>query len=259
MPPSGARAARCRGPAITRRTRGTLLLPKPLALDHLGKHGHVAIGRRHADEPGGDFAIVAPSWDGHVFCLLGDVAGHGRGVARFARELDQFVRDFAKGLNPGALLGELNARIEAGWAPAVFVSAVCLSLDAEHGCGAVAVAGQLPPVVRTTTTRPLPIVSGPPLGVVAGQVYLDTPFELADGDVMVLVTDGITDPLGTNLDTLGVGALIELVDSAPRNLTELCAGLLEATEARGSHDDATVIAIARSTWALGHPLCSIGL
>ena len=64
---------------------------------------------------------------------------------------NQLVRDFAKRLHPGALLGELNARIEAGWA-----------------------------------------------------------------------------------------------------------GLLNATEMRGSHDDATVIAIARSIWALGHPLCSIG-
>jgi len=227
-------------------------------LDHLGKHGHVAVGRRHADEPGGDFAIVAPSLDGHVFCLLGDVAGHGRSAARFARELDQLVRDFGKRFHPGALLGELNARIEAGWVPNIFVSAVCLSLDAEHGCGAVAVAGQLPPVVRTATTQQLPIVSGPPLGVVSGQAYLDTPFELADGDVMVLVTDGITDPLRTDLDMLGVEALIELIDGAPRNLTELCAGILKATEARGSYDDATVIAIARSTWALGHPLCSIG-
>jgi serine phosphatase RsbU (regulator of sigma subunit) len=168
------------------------------------------------------------------------------------------VRDFAKRLHPGALLGELNARIEAGWAPNIFVSAVCLSLDAEHGCGAIAVAGQLPPVVRTTTTQPLPIVAGPPLGVIPDQVYLDTPFELADGDVMVLVTGGITDQLGTDLDALGAEALIELVDRAPRNLTELCAGILNATEMRGSHDDATVIAIARSTWALGHPLCSIG-
>lgn len=231
---------------------------RPHVLDHLGKHGHVAVGRRHADEPGGDFAIVAPSWDGHIFCLLGDVTGHGRHAARFASELDRFVRDFAKRLHPGALLGELNALIEAGWAPNIFVSAVCLSLDAEHGCGTVAVAGQLPPVVRTRTTHPLAIVSGPPLGVVSGQVYLDTPFELADGDVMVLVTDGITDPLGTDLDALGVEALIEMVDGAPRNLTELCTGILKATETRGSHDDATVIAIARSTWALGHPLCSIG-
>jgi len=226
-------------------------------MDSIGQHGRVAIARRHADEPGGDFAIVTPSWDGNVLCALGDVAGHGRRAARLARELEELVHELARWLPPGALLGEINARMEAAWAPNIFASAVCLTLDAGRGCGAVAVAGQLPPIVRTSTTSPLSVASGPPLGLMRGQAYADTLFELADGDLMVLVTDGITDPLATDADALGLDALIQLVDGAPRDLTEACSGILKEAEARGSHDDATVIAIARSTWGLGHPLCSI--
>jgi sigma-B regulation protein RsbU (phosphoserine phosphatase) len=227
-------------------------------MDLVGNHGRVSIGRRHADEPGGDFAIVLPSSNGQLFCFLGDVTGHGRRAARLAREMEGLVRDLAPRLAPGALIGEINSRIEATWAPNIFASAVCLSLDPAHGCGVVAVAGQLPPVLRSgTTTRALPVSSGPPVGVISGHAYADTPFELADGDAMVLVTDGVTDPLATDLDALGLGALLEVVNDGPRDLAELCTGLLRATEAHGSHDDATVIALARSTWALGHPLCSI--
>jgi len=121
----------------------------------------------------------------------------------------------------------------------------------------VAVAGVLPPLVRTRTTRPLSVTSGSPLGIFSGQVYAETPFELGDGDAMVLVTDGITDPLATHSDTLGLDTLIGLVDLAPTDLMGLCTGVQRAVEARGSFDDATVIAIGRSSWAVGHPLCSI--
>jgi serine phosphatase RsbU (regulator of sigma subunit) len=227
-------------------------------MDLVGNHGRVSIGRRHVDEPGGDFAIVLPAYEGRVFCFLGDVTGNGRRASRLARELEELVRELAPGLSPGALIGEINSRIEATWAPNTFVSAVCLSLDTAQGCGVVAVAGQLPPVVRSATkTCALSVSTGPPLGVISGHAYSDTPFELADGDVMVLVTDGITDPLATDVDTLGLAALLEVVHEGPPDLAELCTLLLRTTEARGSHDDATVIALARSTWGLGHPLCSI--
>jgi sigma-B regulation protein RsbU (phosphoserine phosphatase) len=226
-------------------------------MDLIGRHGRIAIGRRHADEPGGDLAIVVPGWKDDVFCFLGDVMGHGTRAGRFAQELEALVRTLAERLSPGDLLGELNARMEAGGLPNVFASAVCLSLDAARGWGTVAVAGQFPPVVRTTTTRLLSVASGPPVGVFPNQVYSEAQFELSDGDVMVLVTDGVTDPFATERDPLGLEALIELVDRAPPDLTALCADLLKATEARDSQDDATIIALGRSTWGIGHPLCSI--
>jgi sigma-B regulation protein RsbU (phosphoserine phosphatase) len=223
----------------------------------IGEHARIAISRRHAEEPGGDFTIVALGGDGRVFCCLGDVAGHGARTSRYARELEELIRGLAAWLSPGALLAEANAHVEAGWPPNVFASAVCLSLDAERGWGSVAVAGVLPPLVRRTTTRALSTKSGSPLGVFSDQVYDETPFELADGDAMVLVTDGITDPLATDVDALGLDALIGLIDLAPTDLVGLSAGIHRAAEARGSSDDATVIAIGRSSWKVGHPMCSI--
>ena len=109
-------------------------------MHNVGEHGRVAMSRRHADEPGGDIAILAPSFDGHLFCFLGDISGHGRRAARLARELELRVRDLARELPPGALLGELNARTEASWPPNIFASAVCLSLDTQRGCGHIAIA-----------------------------------------------------------------------------------------------------------------------
>jgi serine phosphatase RsbU (regulator of sigma subunit) len=226
-------------------------------MDIVGRHARVAIARRHADEPGGDLAIVIPGSHDDVFCFLADVTGHGVRASRFARELDELVRVLATRVAPGALLGEINALMERGWLPNLFASAVCVSLDAARGFGTVAVAGQLPPVMRTATTHAMSIPPSPPLGMFSSQVYSEVRFELLDGDVMVLVTDGITDSLATERDALGLHRLLELVDRGPRDFTEMCAGLLTLEEGRESHDDATIIAIGRSTWAIGHPLCSI--
>ena len=226
-------------------------------MDVLGKHARVAIGRRHAGEPGGDVAIVVSARDDGVFCFLADVTGNGARASRFARELEELVRALAPDIAPGALLVEVNARLAVAWIPGVFASAACLWLDAARGWGTIAIAGHIPPVVRATRTRPLAICAGPMLGVFDGQTYSEAAFELDDGEVLVLVTDGVSDPLATSFDALGLGALLAVVDRAPPDLTGLCAELLEHASRGAAQDDATVIAIARSTWHVGHPLCSL--
>jgi hypothetical protein len=67
---------------------------------------------------------------------------------------------------------------------------------------------------------------------------------LAAGDVLVAVTDGVTDPLATRSDLLGLSALSRLVDRAPPEPVRVCASLPRAVRRTGPADDATVVAVA---------------
>jgi len=194
----------------------------------------------------GDCARIVSRSDGSALLFIGDVAGHDARAGGFAMELDARVLHLASWASPGELLGELNTAIEASWPSDVFVSAVCVLLDPETGRGTVAGAGQVPPVVRSASCcRAVEVHTGPALGLVAQQRYPELSFMLGAGDVLVAVTDGITDPFATASDLLGLGALARILDAGPAGPTALCTSLLSATRGFGLKDDATVLAVAQ--------------
>jgi serine phosphatase RsbU (regulator of sigma subunit) len=205
----------------------------------------IAIGRGNDDEPSGDCARVFFRRQGAVLCFLGDVAGHDPRAARLARELETLVSATAGWMEPGALLSWLNWELETAWPADLFVCAVCLSFDPQTGRGSAALAGQLPPVVRGSwTTSALDVTAGPPLGVLAGEHYPETEFGLRPGELLVAVTDGITDPLASDADLLGTAALARLVERAPADPNAVCSSLLRAAGRSGLRDNATVLAVA---------------
>lgn len=217
--------------------------------DSLTGESWIAIARARAGKMSGDCARVVSHPAGPTLFFLGDVAGHDARAARLAVELDARVSDLAASSGPAALLTQLNVALEASWPSDVFVSAVCFALDHLTGQGSIAVAGQLPPIVKGhSASQPLAAPSGPPLGVVADHGYDESAFALIPGDLLVAVTDGVTDPLGTGTDRLGLSALVRLVDRAFADPALLCASILAAC--RSGIDDATVLAIAS-------PVCAI--
>jgi serine phosphatase RsbU (regulator of sigma subunit) len=225
-----------------------------LGTDTLTCDHWIAMARANAAQPSGDCAQVAARPDGQTLFFLGDVAGHDARAAGFARELDVLVSDLARSSGPAALLTHLNLALEAAWPADVFVSAVCFSLDPLTGEGSIAVAGQLPPIVKgPSSSWPVSVRPGPTLGVVAEHDYEESALALLAGDFLVAVTDGITDPLGTGRDFLGVSALARLVNRARPEPADLCTSLLTAARGAGLCDDATVLAVASPLGATPPP------
>jgi sigma-B regulation protein RsbU (phosphoserine phosphatase) len=167
------------------------------------------------------------------------------------------VSELAHWSSPGALLVALNAAVEASWPSDVFVSAICLLLDPRTGHGTIAVAGQVAPIVRgPSCCRTLEVNAGPALGLLAEQTYPELRFSLGADDVLVAVTDGVTDRFATGSDLLGTATLARLLDGGPAHPTEVCDSLLSATRGFGQHDDATVLAIAPALHGIATPLVS---
>jgi serine phosphatase RsbU (regulator of sigma subunit) len=212
--------------------------------------GRVAIGRASPGSGSADCARVISRRDGYVIFFVGDVAGHDARARRLAAELDARVSNLAERASPGGLLMALNAAVAATWPPDVFVSAICFLLDPTTGHGTIADAGQLPPVVKgASSCRSLEVDAGPALGLVAEQRYPERDFVIRAGDVLVAVTDGITDPLAKSSDWLGLAALARSLAARSGDPGALCASLLSATRRFGLHDDATVLAVARGLQA----------
>jgi len=212
----------------------------------------VAIAHAQPSSTSGDCARVSTGRGGETVCFLGDVAGHGPEAAALARDLEARVARLAGILPCGALLGALNAAVESTWPTDRFVSAVCFAYDAWTGRGAVAVAGQLPPFIkRMGATYPLEVVAGPALGLLPHQRYPQSEFFLAPGDVLVAVTDGVTDALATPRDLLGVDAAARVVDRSPPESNQICASLLEIAGAQGFRDDATILVAAHRPFEMG--------
>jgi serine phosphatase RsbU (regulator of sigma subunit) len=215
-----------------------------LTSDSVGCEGWIAIEQAEVAPGSGDCVHVVTRVDGSVVFFLADVAGHDARAAQFARALDALVSELAATVDPGALLGALNENIRY-WPPDLFVSAVCFSLDPATGNGSIAVAGQLPPVVKGfASTRTVGVQGGPPLGVFGGQVYVEQQFEVAAGELLVATTDGVTDPLAACTDLLGVASLSRILEEGPAEPADACATLLSAARRAGLWDDATVLAVA---------------
>lgn len=214
----------------------------------------IAIARGDYADESGDCARIVSRPDGQALFFLGDVAGHDARAARLARELGGWVSELARSAAPGRLLTMLNRALAVDWPLDVFVSAVCFSFDASTGHGSIAAAGQLAPIVKSARSSwPIPVDAGPPLGVLATHGYDQQAFVLAPGEVLVAVTDGVTDPLASANDLLGLSNLARVVERASPEPAKMCASLLGAVRRAGLRDDATVLALASPVQPTGIP------
>ncbi|MET9255406.1 GAF domain-containing SpoIIE family protein phosphatase [Streptomyces sp. NPDC003717] len=145
---------------------------------------------------GGDFydAVIT---DERISLFIGDVCGRGAEAAAYTALARHTLRTLlADGAAPGPTLARLNrALIEEGAARFVTALVVTLTPAAGGGWDAELAGGGHPwPLVRRAdgAVAELP-ARGLLLGVVPGAEYAAHRVRLADGDALVLFTDGLTE------------------------------------------------------------------
>jgi sigma-B regulation protein RsbU (phosphoserine phosphatase) len=82
---------------------------------------------------------------------------------------------------------------------------------------------------------------GVPLGLMPGETYAEITIPLEPEDALVLVTDGVTDPLGTEGDPLGAAGLLRRLETIEHEAAEICEALV--ADGVPSRDDATVLVL----------------
>jgi serine phosphatase RsbU (regulator of sigma subunit) len=117
--------------------------------------------------------------------------------------------------------------------------ATCLTLRiAADGEATLANAGHMPPYLNG---EPITMEGALPLGMIESAVFSVTRFHLAQGDRLVLVSDGIAEAMDPDGQLFGFERVHELVRTA-RSATEVAS----AAQSFGQEDDISVITVTRT-------------
>ena len=193
---------------------------------------------------GGDFFEVFQNADGRVSAGVADVCGNGAAAALVAARVRPVLhRSLVRGASPSQVLEALNEGLLRDGPLERFVTAVAIRIDVASGRAEVACAGHLGPFVRRGSghVQTVERVMGVPLGLIEGEAYEQIELMLSPGDALVLVTDGITDPLSTDGDPLGEDGLSRRLETAPFLTSGICEALL--ADGVPNRDDATVLVL----------------
>jgi serine phosphatase RsbU (regulator of sigma subunit) len=207
-----------------------------------------------AREVGGDLYDFFRLDDRRLFLLVGDVAGKGLSASIFMAVSKALCKSTAlrmEALDPGALMVAANAEVSRDNPELLFVTAFAAVLDLETGWLAYCNAGHENPfrvgVGEHSVTR-LADGDGPPLCAVEDFVYRGARLRLAPGELLCVVTDGVTEAPNPAAELYGgarVAAFLRqrcaspaqaLVDALVRDLTRFSAGTAQS-------DDITVLAL----------------
>lgn len=207
----------------------------------------IAAECRPADEVAGDFYLVVAPGAGRVSVVVGDACGRGReGAALLPEILPKARKLMHAGTRPGRILSELNRRARLVLPVDRFITAVALELDARVCTLTIANAGHVPAFTRSAgcLVQVVGHASGPPLGVVDGAVFREDCIPFRRGDSVVLMTDGVLEPL--ERDLCRMRTMKALLSTAPDGAGEISRWFLTALDRSwkgGRPDDTTLLCI----------------
>lgn len=215
--------------------------------------GHLYQSASDEARVGGDFYDLLQLSDGRVMAAIGDVCGKGLAAAsQAARAKYAFVRALAVGQrDPGQVLSRVNQVLYEESEEARMVTMLCALVDARSGKLLWANAGHEPALlVRKGSGEVAELLEpGYPLGVVWHAEYQVRAATFADGDILVLYTDGITEARtgGQLLATEGVSNVLR--KAADRGAQEIAQMVFDAAvQFAGGRllDDAAVVVLRSS-------------
>jgi len=210
---------------------------------------------RHRYLPGSKLIEVGGDWyesialpGARAALVVGDVAGHGVRAAVTMGRLRTAIHTLAMlELPPAESLHQLNELMTSlGEREPHFATCAYAMYDAVSGNCEIASAGHLPPLlVRPDGSAEfLDTSPAPPLGV--GEIPIESrTFQVEDGSLLVLYTDGLVEDRQRDIDD-GLDFLRSVFDggAGERTLDDLCRAALAGVYAHQQRDDIAIL-IAR--------------
>jgi sigma-B regulation protein RsbU (phosphoserine phosphatase) len=186
-----------------------------------------------AGQVGGDFFQILPVKGLGVLVVIGDVSGKGMPAAMTVSLLVGTVRTLAHYTqSPGEILAAMNQRMLAR-SGGGFTTCLALRCDAD-GKLTIANAGHIAPYVAG---KELSLENGLPLGLAADTRYTESLFQLAPGEQVTLVTDGVVEARDH------AGELLGFERSAALSI-EPAEAIARTAQAFGQEDDITVLTLS---------------
>jgi serine phosphatase RsbU (regulator of sigma subunit)/ketosteroid isomerase-like protein len=202
------------------------------------------------NEIGGDFYDAFRIVGGWMV-VVGDVTGRGAKAAAVTAHARYTLRTAgALTSDPVVALRTLNRALLARRGEAL-CSVAALAIDeSDEPTVRLAVAGHPPPLIAGTDGVREAAPAGPVLGAFSDATWSDEPAHLGAGEVLVVITDGVTDS-SNGTERFGeprLHAALGDVHSAPM-ATQSVEGALQQFSPEGLDDDAAILAISPASAA----------
>ena len=232
--------------------------------------------RPHGDSShGGDVFYVSLCGGGKIArFVLADVSGHGAPVARTAHKLRRMMHKHAGELDPTRFAGALNKSFgrltRGGW----FATALICTYFAPTGHFLVCNLGHPRPLIRRASddhwrfldeepAEEVPALKNLPLGVMRSGEFVRFSVKLEPGDLVVMLSDGLTEARDPSGSTLGEEGLLRLLQEIPERdpafLAEELRRKVDAYRAgRPPGDDETLIVLEHTAVEVTPPTPSLG-
>ncbi len=165
-----------------------------------------------------DFFMIDPQ---RLFFIIGDVSGKGLPASLFMVVTKALGKSVALRGNNGidTIISQANTEMARENPEMLFVTAVAGILNVETGALELVNAGHDAPL-RIKTTGHIESVAGeggPPLCVLDDFIYPVEHLQLAAGDTLLLLTDGITEAMNENKELYSMERVRTLLNSLPLN------------------------------------------
>ena len=241
------------------RVAGELQAARRIQLDTLPRTDDVGDRRvelaafmEPALEVGGDLYDFYRLDDNRLFFMLGDVSGKGLPASIFmavSKALCKSTMLREREADLGALLSRANAEVERDNPAAFFVTVFAAVLDLESGVLDYCNAGHENPWWREPASGAIARLAdggGPPLCVVDDFDYRAARIELAPGDVVCVVSDGVTeakDPTGAMYGAASVERALAHAASARHAIGAIRSDVQAFVDGAPAYDDMTALAV----------------
>ena len=201
---------------------------------------------------GGDFYDFIDLGGDRQGIAIGDVAGRGIAAAIYmARLVSDFRSAAARAGSPCEALERLNQQLLRRATRGLFVTMTYLVLEAKTGEVCYATGGHLPLLRCSGQTHEVEILYGDeglPLGIERESLLADRKVQLAPGDTLLLVTDGVVEALSPDRNVFDMEVLAQVFRRQDSEFGDVVDGIFHAigmVSSQAAEDDLTVLAI---TW-----------
>ena len=207
---------------------------------------------RSANDVGGDLVDYVPLGEQRYGLALGDVAGKGLPAALLMAKLQSTLRALAADESSLAGLGgKMNRIICRDGLPNRFATLVYLEVGDRVGLVRVLNAGHPPPLVlRGRMLEELPY-GAMALGMLPEVIFSEQRVDLADGDALIVFSDGLTEAMNGSDEFFGDERVRqkvkELIANDARDIgARVIAAVDEFVGDARPHDDLSLVVLRRS-------------
>jgi PAS domain S-box-containing protein len=215
----------------------------------------IAAAAHPAAETGGDYFDFIGVPGGRFYAVIGDASGHGLGAALVMTMARAYVRSFAAmELDVGQVLTRVNTMLTADLEGNRFVTMLLLRIDPASNSLSYASAGHVPGFVLNGVGGVAFAMdaTGPPLGLFPDREFISASVSLTPGDLIILLTDGITEACTPADEQFGIERAIEGVNAcrehpACRVAEGICRAAREFAGDEPQFDDMTAVVVKVET------------